>query len=135
MGENEPQGVANLGPGALLAIFKIENEYAFLQKNKEAVSLVVLEKTFVLVSPIISQWKSMTLGWSRFGIQRHSLHDLFRVLLDIAIYTKQIRCGPHGSREVFPIILVYGVYCSPGCGQFRPSGLDLQDLCRNIATN
>ena len=71
MGANDPRGGANFDPGAWLARFiKRTTIHCYIQ-NMKALGLVVSEKIFFYVSPIVSLWELMTPGAGPFLTPGH----------------------------------------------------------------
>ena len=55
-------------------------------QNIYALGLMVSEKIFFYVFPIVSLWELMTTGCGQFGPQGHDWQDLYRAPLNIAAY-------------------------------------------------
>ena len=75
------------------------------------------------------------LGLGHFGPQELYWQDLCRGHLTL-LHIKYISCGPYGFREEdflsFSHYKSMGANYPSGCAQFRPQGIDWQDLCREL---
>ena len=144
MGANDSRGTANLDPRGIVGRIYVGDHQTSLHTCFVSYAPHSFrEEDFLMFFSYIALYKHMT-PWGEASLEPSGLVSKIYVGDHLRLlYTKYISCGPQAFREedffkVFSIISLWELIWLIWRGQFRPQGLDWQDLCRgplNIATH